>query len=86
MSEVNVERLKRLKKIAENVRGNGAQTTTMNLTDIDFFNEQAERAQELESALVDIQNQLFSIRGKNNMHDAEITGLCAEIREVLEGL
>lgn len=44
----NKERLKELEKIAENVRNNGAQTTLINLADLDLLNQQSERVLELE--------------------------------------
>ena len=39
----------------------------------------------LREGLENVQNQLFSIRGLDKVHDSEITGLCIEIRKALEG-
>lgn len=40
---------------------------------------------QLREALESVQSQLFSIRGIDKVHDSEITGICAEIRKILEG-
>lgn len=39
----------------------------------------------LRETLESVQNQIFSIRGIDKVHDSEITRLCAEIRRTLEG-
>lgn len=50
--------------------------------DVRFMRKQVEGLRE---ALEHVQSQLFSIRGVNNIHDSEITGLCVEIRQALAG-
>lgn len=44
-----------------------------------------EENKRLTNALESIQEELISIRGVNKTHDGEITGLCIEIRKVLNG-
>ncbi|MFJ7407504.1 MULTISPECIES: hypothetical protein [unclassified Lysinibacillus] len=57
---------------------------------IDLIGEQKLDAQKenkhLREGLESVQNQLFSIRGINKVHDSEITELCAGIRRTLEGV
>lgn len=49
MTDTNAERLVRLGKINRNVRNNGAQTTSLQVDDIDWLIEQAEQANEIEN-------------------------------------
>lgn len=53
--------------------------------DIERLLKVEEENQRLRRALEHVQSQLFSIRGVNNIHDSEITGLCVEIRQALDG-
>lgn len=39
----------------------------------------------LQNALESVQSDLFSIRGVDSHHDSNITGVCANIRRVLNG-
>lgn len=50
-----------------------------------FIQEQDEEIKRLRKALENVQDQLFSTRGLDKVHDSEITGLCVEIRKALEG-
>lgn len=95
MTETNAERLERLKNVNDmrhivslrHPSDSGGNSNTVDLErDIDWLIEQAERAQELECALESVRDQLFSIRGANKRHDTDITGLCIEIGEALEGV
>ncbi|MGE7113213.1 hypothetical protein [Lysinibacillus sp. NPDC047702] len=53
--------------------------------DIERLLKVEEENQRLREALENVQNKLISIRGINNIHDNEISGLCIEIREALAG-
>lgn len=65
MSEANMERLERLKKISDNVSLNGAMSTHLRLSDLLFLIEQAELAQ-MSNGVAIYHNEFLRVSKQND--------------------